>query len=85
MQTNIGSKLIIGVFNNLSFITTKKSFYATETNSVRKMSLLFLTNNMVVLFFSFSSCLQFLFTKTIETRDSSQLYRKYPNLVRTLI
>ena len=43
----------IGVFNNRSFITIKKSFYATETNSVRKMSLPFLAINVEVLFFFF--------------------------------
>ena len=43
----------IGVFNNRSFITTKKSFYVTEINSVRKMALPFLANNMMILFFFF--------------------------------
>ena len=52
-----------GVFNNSSFITTKNSFYVTETNSVRKMSLPFLAINMAVLSFSSSSWSWFLFTK----------------------
>ena len=41
------------MINNHGFITTKKSFYVTETNSVRKMSLPFLAINIVVLFFFF--------------------------------
>ena len=43
----------IRVFNNRNFIATKKSFYVTETSSVRKMSVPFLTINIVVLFFFF--------------------------------
>ena len=49
-------------------------FYFTQTDSVRKMFSSFLAINMVVLFFSFSSCLQFSFTKSKEKIDSNQLY-----------
>ena len=49
-------------------------FYVTQTDSVRKMFSSFLAINMVVLFFSFSSCLQFRFTKNKEKIDSNQLH-----------
>ena len=52
MRVNVNQyRGAIGVFNNRSFITTKKSSYVTETNSVRTISLPFLANNMVVLYF----------------------------------
>ena len=74
MRVNVNQyRGAIGVFNNRSFITTKKSSYVTETNSVRTISLPFLTTDMLVLFFSSSSCLQFTFTKDIEKIDSNQL------------
>ena len=66
MPVNVNQyRAAIGVFNNRSFITAKKSFYVTETNNVRKMSLPFLAINTVVLYFSFSYS-QFTFTKNIE-------------------
>ena len=56
----------IGVFNNRDFIATKKSFYFTESKSVREMSLTFLVINMVVLsiFFLLPHAYKFLSPKT---------------------
>ena len=52
MPVNVNQyQAAIGVFNNCSFITTKKCFYVMETNSVKKkMYLPCLAINMVVLF-----------------------------------
>ena len=75
MLVNVNQyRVAIGVFNNNSFITTKKPFYATVTNNASKMYLPFLTINIAVLFFSSPSWLHFPFTKNIEKIYSSQLY-----------
>ena len=75
MLVNVNQyRVAIGVFNNNSFITTKKPFYATVTNNASKMYLPFLTINIAVLFFSSPSWLHFPFTKNIEKIYSSHLY-----------
>ena len=65
------TSITIGQKNDCSFVTTKEPFYVTETNSVRKISVLFSAINMAVLFFLFFFMVTVSFHQKL---DSSQLY-----------
>ena len=71
----------IGVFNERSFITTDKSFYVTETNRARKMSLPFLGINMVSLFLSFFFMLTVFFHQSYRKKKIKYYLSQLPYFV----